>query len=64
MTVKEERMLYSLWCRYRVDKPVANQTMIDFFFDVVRQDKALRHCNAFEVLDSITNQPMPLRASA
>ncbi|MFK7914998.1 MAG: hypothetical protein AB8B93_13865 [Pseudomonadales bacterium] len=64
MTVKEERLLYRLWCQYRVDKPVANQTMIDFFFDVVRQRAELKHCNAFEVLDSITNHPLPLRASA
>lgn len=64
MTVKEERMLYRLWCRFRVGKPVANQTMIDFFFEVVRAQRELKHCNAFEVLDSITNYTQPVRASA
>lgn len=63
MTVKEERLVATLWRRYRVGKAVANQTMIDFYFDVVRQEPTLKHCNAFEVLDSITNL-MPERARA
>lgn len=63
MNIKEERALHRLWRRYRVGKPVANQTLIDFFFDVVRFEPSLAHCNAFEVFDSITN-PIDLQRSA
>ncbi|MGI9325247.1 MAG: hypothetical protein ACR2PZ_08525 [Pseudomonadales bacterium] len=63
MTVKEELTLLAHWQRYRVGKPVANQTMIDFYFDLVRQEPKLKHCNAFEVFDSITN-PVQIKASA
>ncbi|MEM1230255.1 MAG: hypothetical protein AAGI15_06945 [Pseudomonadota bacterium] len=55
MTIREERLLHRLWRRYRNGKPVANQTLHDFFFDVVRYEQSLSRCNAFEVFDSLTN---------
>ncbi|MEM1433212.1 MAG: hypothetical protein AAGG11_04095 [Pseudomonadota bacterium] len=55
MTPREELAIVRRWRAYRAEMPVSNKSLAAFYNDEVRQDPKLRHCNVFEVLDSITN---------
>lgn len=45
----------ALWLAWDVGGQRSNARYSDFYFEVVRQDDRVRHINAFEVLDLLTN---------
>ncbi len=57
MTRREEAILVRIWHAWSSGKPEVNQTLVDFYFDVIRVHPKLGHISAFEVLDSVTNAP-------
>ena len=63
MTAREELTVHRRWLQYRVDKPVSNKILAAFYRDEIQADPKLQHCNAFEILDTITNAAERRRAS-
>ena len=45
----------ALWSQWDLGGQHTNARYSDFYFEVVRQDDRVRHINAFEVLDLLTN---------
>lgn len=51
----EATIVLALWSSWDLGEQDSNARYSDFYFEVVRQDSRVRHINAFEVLDLLTN---------
>ena len=59
MEINEERLVEKMWVKFSIGKIVTNSVCSDFFFTMIRPQRSLSHLNAFEVLDTIVNCPLP-----
>ena len=59
MQVNEERLVERMWVKFSMGKTITNSVCSDFFFTMIRPQRSLSHLNAFEVLDTIVNCPLP-----
>lgn len=64
VTRQESVTIRRLWVDWIDDKGFNNQACTDFYFEVVRDDRRVRHVNVFEVLDLVVNADVGLKESA
>jgi hypothetical protein len=53
----DEVALVRAWQHWRVDKPLSNDSYLEFVDKVVRRDKRYDRIHIFEILDALVNAP-------